>query len=465
MDSCYKINEQAKRRWNHWLCLIAGGYEDAVTLVEMHSDLQARAGFRCSDEVLNKLQEFTRRSDLANFFYFPTDCPHREKNGWTGDASMSAEHMLLNLTAEKSLKEWLANIRAAQTEAGVLPGIVPTGGWGIVWGNGPAWDSVCVNLPYYIYKYTGDKEVILENVSMIMRYLCYAFSRRREDGLVAFGLGDWMDPNWRDGRDIASPLEVTDSIMLYDMAKKAAFLFAQADKKAEALYAAGIAAELRQAIREHLINPSDMTVAGACQTSQAFAIAAGIFEEEEKIQAQKRLVEIIHRDGDINACGMIGLRYLFHVLSDMGEQELAYHIITSQHPHCYGYWVANGATSMWESFKTIDDPETDSKNHHFLADISSWFIQAAAGLKFNPNADDINYVEISPSFIQALTFAEAYFDAKNGRVQVHWERKESQISLTVILPAGMRGKLILDPGRPGVDLQAGEQVFRIECKG
>ena len=67
---------------------------------------------------------------------------------------MSAEHMLLNLTVEKSLKEWLFSIRKAQNTDGALPGIVPTGGWGFKWGNGPAWDSVCVNLPYYIYKYT-----------------------------------------------------------------------------------------------------------------------------------------------------------------------------------------------------------------------------------------------------------------------------------------------------------------------
>lgn len=116
---------------------------ETLTFLEMSSDLKERASFNCSDEVLNKLQEITRRSVLSNFFYFPTDCPHREKNGWTGDAAVSAEHILLNLTAEKSLKEWLLNIRFAQREDGALPGIVPTGGWGFKWGNGPMWDSVC----------------------------------------------------------------------------------------------------------------------------------------------------------------------------------------------------------------------------------------------------------------------------------------------------------------------------------
>lgn len=435
--------------------------KNALTLLEMHSDLKGRAGFTCSDEVFNKLQENTRRSDLANFFYFPTDCPHREKNGWTGDASMSAEHMLLNLTAEKSLKAWLANVRASQNEAGALPGIVPTGGWGFAWGNGPAWDSVCVNLPYYIYKYTGDKSVIQENVSMIMRYLCYAFTKRKENGLVAFGLGDWVDPNQDERKCIAAPLEVTDSIMLYDIAQKAAFLFETVGRTMESAYAKGIAEEMRKAIRENLINKADMTVAGDCQTSQAFALAVGIFNEEEKAEAGKRLVEIIHRDGDVNACGMIGLRHVFHVLADIGEQDLAYKMITSKHQHCYGYWVANNATSMWESFRGINDPNTNSKNHHFLGDISSWLIQSAAGLKINPHADDITYVEISPAFIKDLSFAKAYFDSGFGRVEVQWERNGKGICIAVTIPEGMHGKLLLNHGEISKEILPGKYLFEI----
>ena len=96
--------------------------------------------------------------------------------------------MLLNLQAEKSLKEWLVNIRLAQREDGALPGIVPTGGWGFAWGNGPAWDSVCVNLPYNLYRFTGDKEVIQENAGMILVTFASALSTgacgKREAGPV-----------------------------------------------------------------------------------------------------------------------------------------------------------------------------------------------------------------------------------------------------------------------------------------
>ena len=122
--------------------------EELLTYVVMHTKLEERGSFSCSDETANTIQRMTRTSTESNFYYFPTDCPHREKNGWTADASLSAEQALLNLSVENSYREWLRNICKAMDDQGALPGIVPTSGWGFAWGNGPAWDHVLVNLPY-----------------------------------------------------------------------------------------------------------------------------------------------------------------------------------------------------------------------------------------------------------------------------------------------------------------------------
>ena len=416
---------------------------DAVTFLVMNSGLKERAGFTCSDFVINQLQTCARRSDLSNFYYFPTDCPHREKNGWTGDASVSAEHMLLNLTAENSLREWLFNIRLAQRADGALPGIVPTGGWGFDWGNGPAWDSVCVNLPYYIYRFTGNREVILENAGMIMRYLHYVSGRRDEQGLIAIGMGDWMDPFKKEHGGIASPLRVTDSATVFDISRKAAFLFAQAGLTREAEYAGAFAGDMRNSFRKHLIDWETGTVAGNCQTSQAIALETGMFDESELPLARQRLISIIHRDHDVNACGMIGLRYIYHALVHAGEADLAAQLITTDSRSCYGYWVAHGATSLWECFPDLDIGTEGSKNHHFLGDISSLFIQEFAGLKPNPLCNDVNAFEVSPHFLKQLDFAEVYFLAPTGKISVRWDRVPSGISIRIGLPENATGKLVL----------------------
>lgn len=155
--------------------------ESLLTYMEMSSNLEAAGTFSCSDKMANQIQEATVRSDISNFYYFPMDCPQREKNGWTADAALSAEQMLLNLHAEKSLREWMMNVYKAIDEEGRLPGIIPTTGWGYTWGNGPAWDNVLVYIPYYVYKYTGEKGILEECAEPLMKYLTYLSTTGEEN--------------------------------------------------------------------------------------------------------------------------------------------------------------------------------------------------------------------------------------------------------------------------------------------
>ena len=103
--------------------------------------------------------------------YFPTDCPQREKNGWTGDAALSADQYLTYFDCARSLKEWLRNIFKAQNRDGAIPGIVPTHDWGYAWGSGPSWDNVMFELPYRIYQHTGDTEFLSEAAPYLLKYL------------------------------------------------------------------------------------------------------------------------------------------------------------------------------------------------------------------------------------------------------------------------------------------------------
>ena len=110
-------------------CVVMGLDEEqvknfGVTYLVCNSDLEERGSFECSDEVANKLQSMVRVSDLANFYYFPTDCPQREKNGWTGDAALSAEQLTLNFAVENSLSEWMRSIVKSQNEKGEISGVV-----------------------------------------------------------------------------------------------------------------------------------------------------------------------------------------------------------------------------------------------------------------------------------------------------------------------------------------------------
>lgn len=416
---------------------------ELLTYVVMHSDVKERGGFSCSDETANALQRITRVSDLANFYYFPTDCPHREKNGWTADAALSAEHMLLNLSVETSYKEWMRNICKAQNDAGALPGIIPTGGWGFHWGNGPGWDCVLVYLPYFVYLYRGDASIAEESAASILRYLHYLTTRIGRDGLIQIGLGDWCPA----GRAVPrAPLELTDTVLSMDIAQKAAFLFGVLGMEAQKAFAESLAARLRAAGRERLLDLSTMTALGACQTSQAMALFYGLFEPGERPAAFRRLLDFIEEAGEHIDTGVLGGRVIFHVLTDFGRSDLAYTMITRPDFPSYGNWLARGATSLWEDFTPEGGP-VNSLNHHFWGDISSWFIQALAGIRFNPHRDNHWEVDIRPSFVPQLTSAEGFHIAPAGEIRSAWQRQEDgSILLRLTVPDGMTGHILPEDG-------------------
>lgn len=400
-----------------------------LTQCVYHSDLHSRGGFSCSDDTLNTLQTITRRSGLANMWHFPNDCPQREKNGWAADAALASEFMMLNFNPEACYRQWMRSIVKAQREDGALPGIVPTGGWGFHWGNGPAWDCVLVYLPYYVYVYRGETDMIRESAEAIVRYLRYLASRRDERGLCEFGLGDWCHVG---NTPPKAPLVVTDTVVAKDIADKAALLLDVIDHP-QADFARDLAKELTTAFRTHLIH--DAVVWGACQTSQAMALYYGFFNEDEYSEAFSVLLEQIHNANDRMDVGVLGGRVLFHLLCENGEADLAYHMIADPTFPSYGYILSQGATALWERF-TIH-PQ-DSLNHMFWGDISALFIKRFAGLQFNPTGRDIATLIVSPSFVTALQSAEAHYESPHGRIAVKWQRHSDGILLSLTAPASVK---------------------------
>jgi len=431
--------------------------EDLLTALEMHSLLEERGGFSCSDETANKLQQMTRQSDVTNFYYFPTDCPQREKNGWTADAALSAEHTLLYFAPERCYHEWLRNIRGSQAPDGSLPGIVPTAGWGFAWGNGPAWDCVLFWLPYALMQYRNDLDAVRKNAHAMLRYLDYLTTKIRPDGLVAFGLGDWC-PAGRGCGDYLAPLELTDSIMAMDICRKAAEMFRRIGRQKQSAFAAELADAFRQSIRSNLIDWETMLVKGNCQTSQAMALYFHVFEETECAQAFARLMEIIETDGERMNVGVLGGRVLFHVLSAYGQSALALHMITRPDFPSYGNWIVRGATTLWEEFQPERD-EVTSLNHHFWGNVSSWFIQALAGIRCFPTQNP-NEIRIQPFFPDGMTFAEGWHQMPQGRVFVRWERADAQICLHIEVPDGVRGWIVLEDGYKFADTGTTKRLLK-----
>ncbi len=417
--------------------------DELLTCVVLYSDIKPCGGFSTSHKTARALQDMTVRSDISNFHYFPTDCPHREKNGWTIDAALSAEQFLLNLTVEASFKEWMRNMVKSQKSDGRLTGIVPTSGWGYDWGNGPESDRAIVYIPYFTYIYRGDTQMILDTADSIERYLKYLNSQTADNGLISIGLGDWCHVG-READDPKAPLVVVDSLVCLNIANMAAALFDAVDLKDKKAYAARLAEGYKAAVRKQLIDFKTFTVCGDCQTSQALAIAYGVFEEDEKAEAFARLLEMIERENNHLDVGVIGNRVLFEVLFEFGYGDLAFHMITRPDFPSYGNWIERGATSLWE--KMVREERDYSKNHHFWGCVSAWFIKYLAGIRYNPAGNNLKEVNIAPNFVKALPNASAYFVSNYGKIESSWKREGEVIKLSLTVPNEFTGSIILPSG-------------------
>ena len=460
--------------WNGYRFIFVQGMTEEqartakVEALEVRSSVDVRGHFACSDPVANKIAELVQRSDLTNLFHYPVDCPHREKNGWTADAALSCEQMLLQMNVEGVFAEWLKTIRATQTEEGEFPGIVPTAGWGYAWGNGPAWDAIVFWAPYQIYQYRGDVQVLKDNAPAMAKYLRYMAGKRNEDGLLAYGLGDWCQTFVYNNGGYETPLEITDSLTGYDLCKKAAAIFGVLQDEENKAYAEKLGEELTAAFCKKWVADNGYEIKDKMQTPQALAIHHGMFVPEKKRAAIEELVERIHRDGDHFKVGVIGGYVLFHVLAENGYADFAYRLITQTSPPSYGYLVSIGETTLWENMFDFGDSKSNvylkngmsiqSLNHHFWGFVYSYFVKNVVGLSFNPSFTNTSYAEVKPCFVKALDHAEASYDAPLGKLFVKWERKGEEVFVSLDVPAGMTVKLCVQ----------GEEVLLnggLHCKG
>ncbi len=410
---------------------------EAVTFVSTCTDIPQVCEFSCDNDTVNKLVAMTLQSDKSNFVFYPYDCPHREKNGWTADAAISAEQMLYSFDAKDSMAQWLLQIRNAQLPDGKLPGIVPTAGWGFDWGNGPAWDSVLVELPYQLYRMYGDEKVVKDNAEAIDKYFDYAASRLNADGLADYGLGDWAQSFSNVEWEFDTPVEITDTLTLVNLADKVAVMFDAVGLPSKKFV--DFREVLAQKFRKKYIRSGKLTT--KTQTALAMALQNGVFSDDESSVAYAELLDDIHAQNDHFRVGVVGYKYLFETLAEHGDQNLCFKLITQSSFPSYGYLVEQGATTLWECFYEVYRDENGnlvrkdgstrmpSFNHHFWGGVLSWFYKYIGWV----DIVDSDTIEIAPTFIDGINSAKISYTRNGKSIFVTWVRNGDNATATVVV--------------------------------
>ena len=417
--------------------------EDSLKALAAHTDLESAGSFECSNDLLNKIQSATRWSYLNNFYGHPTDCPQREKNGWTGDGHLAAEAGLYNFNSAAAYTNWMQDFRDEQRASGELPGIIPTGGWGYAWGNGPSWDSAGLLIPSYLWLYCGDTRILAEQYELMKRYVDY-LTTRAKNGIVTIGLGDWCPAKTK------TPAALTSTAYYFVDAGIVASVAKRLGKLDDAAKYEALAAEIKRAFNREF---SDLNT----QTAMSCALYQKLCEPEKIPAVVRDLASAVAAADNHLDCGILGTKYLLHALTDNGHAELAYKVATQSTPPSWGAWIKDGATTLRESWANWAGG--DSYNHVMFGDISAWMFSALAGIRPDPAAPGFKHIVIKPEIVGDLTWVKAHHDTPYGRVTSSWHRDGKNLTLDVIIPPNTTSTIFL-PGKEGVAVSPGPHHFQ-----
>ena len=402
----------------------------------VHTSLESLGEFECSNEMFNAIQECARRSTLTNFHGVPTDCPHREKNPWTGDAQVSAEQALLNFNPTTAYMKWMRDFKDVQRKSGQLPGIVPTGGWGFNWGSGPAWDSAVILIPWYVYLYKGDISLIEEMYSVMTKYIDF-MSSMAYGHIVNFGLGDWCPPEGGPSGH-KCPAEVTDTAYYFIDALIVSKIAVLLNKREDAAKYGELAKNIRKAFREKFIDFRTGTVKGDCQTSYACVLYQGLADEDEEAGFLEKLVSQVKTQNEHIDCGILGAKYIMHALTEFGRADLAYGIANQRTFPGWGYWIEQGATTLWEKWNG-----DSSRNHHMFSDISAWFYKGLAGINPDPEEPGFKHIILRPNPVEGLTWVNCSHHSMYGKIVLNWIAQKDKLRIKVEVPVNCRAILYI----------------------
>ncbi|MBP5639802.1 MAG: family 78 glycoside hydrolase catalytic domain [Victivallales bacterium] len=405
---------------------------ESIEACFIHNDFARVGTFESSSEMLNKLQAATVQSYLSNFTGIPTDCPHREKNGWTGDARLAAETGLWNYDASLAYRNFIQILVDTQRPSGELPGIAPSAGWGYNWGNGPAFDGVLFELAWQNRAFRGDMAIIREHHAAMKLYLQFCESMANDD-LVGFGLGDWTPVFPSHVPDI----RLTSTAIAYECAKRFEVFSTLLGMLDDAAYAKRLADSFKNAIQRTFDN-HDGSWANDSWTALACILHYHLCNEDQAQPLADRLVLKIRENGHKVDFGNIGSKIVPRAISEYGYADDAFELITQPEFPGWGNWIVRGATSLWEDWRG-----TESLQHIMHGDISAWMYEYVAGLKPNFFHPGFKQFTIKPEFIKKLNHATATYESPFGHIASSWKRNGNKIDCTFEIPEGSTADIIL----------------------
>jgi alpha-L-rhamnosidase len=448
----------------------------AFTSIVVRNDLTPIGSFECSDNDLNALHRAAEWSLLTNACDIPTDCPTRERAGWTGDWQIYVATAAYLYDVTDFSRKWLEDLRAEQFDSGAVLHFVPdptdftlerTQWWKDMQGSA-GWGDAAVHVPWQLYLATGRTDLLAESFESMRKWVDFAAetaaSGRHPDRAEArpvpaeheqylwdsgFHFGEWNEPGFS-GADQIELIKVMDhgptaTAYLFRSADEVARIAAILGDDTSAAHYATLATRAREAWQREFLD-ADGRVVPATQANLVRALAFGLVPEDQRPQAVDDLVKVIREAGTRIGTGFLSTPFLLPVLADNGELELAYELLLQRTPPSWLGMLDAGATTIWEAWEAVkaDGTVECSLNHFSMGAVISFMHRYTAGLQ--SLAPGYTQFRVQPRPGGGVTSARTSHHSPHGRIDVTWSLEQEQGVIDVQVPEGTQAELVLPGG-------------------
>ena len=451
---------------------------DDFTAVAVYSDMEGTLAFDSSNELLNKLVDATRWSAKNNHVDVPTDCPTRERHGWTGDAQIFCDTAAYLFNYAPFARKYVADMIDGQRKNGKFRQITPKGGVDFYMNfmDGSAgWSDAGVFIPYRIYKRYGDKKILESSYAAMKKYADFkiktlgkryptaiktGIDRKYKKCISNYGqsYGEWAEPtevHITGFKDFACPHpeETTAYIvyMLRTMAEIAGVLGKTDDKKRFSEYA-----EKAKIGYGKLIDCPKFSLDTDRQAKLVRPLYMDLLNKEQVEFAEKRLIAALNNYDWRLGTGFLSTPFILYVLEKI-DVEYAYKLLENEQMPGWLFMPKMNANTIWESWEgTQAQGGIASLDHYSKGAVLEWVFSEMCGIKVSGE----NEFTIAPKVGGKFTFANCEYQSAYGKVKSSWEKKNSVTTYRIVIPANTTAKVILPSGEKM--LSAGEYEYTVD---
>nr|MDO8119044.1 alpha-L-rhamnosidase C-terminal domain-containing protein [Candidatus Sigynarchaeota archaeon] len=425
---------------------------DNFTSIAVYSDLEQTGFFECSSALVNQLVRNTLWGLKSNFMDIPTDCPTRERAGWTGDIAQFALTASYLMDTRKFLAKWLRDVALQQRGDGRVASIVPPVGLPHFMDGAAGWADAAITIPYTLYQMYGEKEILADQYECMTKWMDFLARRAKKRHLsrllkrnpcheytidAGFHWGEWLEPGHVMALDaikgfLNPDFEVATACYGHSsqlMANIATILGKDSDAEKYRV----LAENIKKGYRYNYTKDGMVTSKRHCRHIRP--VAYNLLPDEDTRRIVKRLNDLIVANEYRVGTGFLTTPHLLPTLSDHGFVETAYKVLENEKRPGWMYEILHGATTIWENWNGIDESgkPKDSLNHYLMGCVCAWLFSHVAGI--TPLSPGFKKIKIKPFPGGSLSRATCRLKTVSGMITTSWTRDGDTFTLKIQVPS------------------------------